>query len=122
MIKPFILIILLLGVGIFMLPKDVFFAQEPTANCCQTESKAKKCCAASEKPSPCQDAQNKSHSCDGQCNHCSVNTFSAVFIAEQAYCSPIKILPSVSQKVENIYLNPQFSSLSKAIWQPPKIG
>lgn len=122
MIKSFNLIIIILGVGFFMFPQQVFFVQEPTATCCQKESKSKKCCASSEKPSPCHDAQNNSHSCNGQCNHCSVNTFSAVFIVEQAYCTQVKIPPSVSLKVENIYLNPHFSSLSKAIWQPPKIG
>ena len=62
-------------------------------------------------------------SCKGNCSNCHSCSFTLVFNLENKNILDFnKSHHFISKKVENLYLQPHFSSLFVSIWQPPKIG
>lgn len=122
MAKKFQIVLMIFCLGIFIFPKQIFVVEKNEMSCCKKEKPSTDCCGKTEKSAPCKDSKNKSHSCDGNCSNCSSCAFTIVFIGGEILCSELKTQNNISNKVEKIYLQPNFSKLSKAIWQPPKIS
>ena len=122
MAKKVQLILMIFCLGIFVVPKQIFFAKTQEMSCCNNEKPTKSCCEK-EKSSPCKDSKNKHHSCDGNCTNCSFCASSIAFLKVEFQNEFENISQhNISQKVENFYLQPSLSQLPKKIWQPPKIS
>lgn len=122
MAKKFQLILMIFCLGIFVVPKQIFFAENKEMSCCNKENSTKSCCDK-EKPSPCKDSKTKHHSCDGNCSNCVFCSTSIVFLKVEFENKIEKFSQNnISNKVENFYLQPSLSDLPKKIWQPPKIS
>ncbi len=122
MAKKVQLILMIFCLGIFVVPKQIFFAENKEMSCCNKENPTKSCCDK-EKSSPCKDSKNKHHSCDGNCTNCVFCSTSIVFLGVEFQNLLEKISQKhISNKVENFYLQPSLSQLPKKIWQPPKIS
>ena len=122
MAKKVQLILMIFCLGIFVVPKQIFFAENNEMSCCNKENPTKSCCDK-EKSSPCKDSKNKHHSCDGNCTNCVFCSTSIVFLGVEFQNLLEKISQKhISNKVENFYLQPSLSQLPKKIWQPPKIS
>jgi hypothetical protein len=121
MAKRIKILIMIFCLGIFIIPKQLFFAQKQEIACCEKEKPEKSCCEKSNGAEPCD--SNKSHSCDGNCTNCKACSTSVVFLAVEIKTEIEKqnVLP-ISKQVENSYLQPSISQLPKKIWQPPKIS
>lgn len=122
MAKRLQIVLMVFCLGVFIFPKQMVPAENTEMPCCKTEKTTKNCCGKSEKSAPCHDSKKQSHSCDSNCNNCSSCSFTVVFIGVNVSLDEFKIPQKISNKVETFYLQPNFSTLSKAIWQPPKIG
>lgn len=122
MAKRLQILLMVFCLGIFIFPKQMISAENTEMSCCKTEKTTKDYCGKSEKSAPCNDSKNKSHSCDGNCNNCSSCLFTVVFIGVNVNVAESNVPQIISNKVEKLYLQPNFSKLYKAIWQPPKIG
>lgn len=122
MAKNIKIVLMIFCLGIFVFPKQIFFAETQEMSCCKNEKPSKSCCDK-EKSSPCKDSKNKHHSCDGNCANCSFCSTSIAFLKVD-FQNHIKrnSQNNISNKVENFYLQPNLSQLPKKIWQPPKIS
>ncbi|MBQ0151758.1 MAG: hypothetical protein KBS61_02545 [Chryseobacterium sp.] len=111
----FILIIFCLG--LFLIPKDNFYAQASQENCCS--SKSSDCCKSD------QDSNHKSSSkntCNDDC--CSFCMTCHSFIENFSIQPTIALLSyfSPNKDLHYTYANPYLSDGLKEIWQPPKLG
>ncbi len=122
MAKRLQILLMVFCLGIFIFPKQTISTENTEMSCCKIEKTTKDCCGKSKKSAPCNDSKNKSHSCDGNCNNCSSCSFTVVFIGVNVNVAESNVPQIISNKVEKLYLQPNFSKLYKAIWQPPKIG
>lgn len=123
MTKYFKILLMIFALGIFVVPKQLFIAQNSEISCCNTEKPTKSCCDKEEKTTPCEDSKNKHHSCDGNCSNCVFCSSSVVFLGVEFQNQISEISQTnISNKVENFYLQPSLSQLPKKIWQPPKIS
>ena len=122
MAKKFQILTLIFCLGIFIFPKQIISVDSEKKDCCKTE---KSCCDKSkpEKKSCHQDKKEDKKSCKGNCSNCHSCSFTLVFNLENKNILDFnKSHHFISKKVENLYLQPHFSSLFVSIWQPPKIG
>ena len=123
MAKHLKIIVMIFALGMFIVPNQMLFAQNTETTCCAKEKAEKDCCSSSKKSNPCHDTSKKSQSCNNNCTKCNSCSLNIVFIGEETDKSIGELSPhTISNKVENFYLDPYFSQLSIAIWQPPKIG
>ncbi|MGO4708751.1 hypothetical protein AB4Y90_06450 [Chryseobacterium sp. 2TAF14] len=121
--KPIQLLLIIFCLGIFLVPKDNFYAQAAQENCCKTESKTKSCCDKDQSSHHNSKDNKKDHkSCtDGCCSTCAVcfsfieNSFAKNNFWE---FSTFKTFT----KIQFQYSNPYISNGLKEIWQPPKLG
>lgn len=123
MLRTFKIVFIVLGLGIFIFPKQMVFAQNITENCDQKSSK-EDCCNA-ELPQSCH-SKNASDSpqkedCADDCHNCHSCTVHYVM----NFLSP-EIANTLSQNIFALQLNfnygiSYFSSAIQNIWQPPKI-
>lgn len=124
MSKTLRIFLIVLGLGIFILPKQMLSAQKKI-ECCEQKSAKENCCKK-EKPTSChsEDSQNSSEKkgCGDDCTQfhsCSVHSV-------MNYLSPdTKTFLHhhfLSQKLAFEYKSSYFSSNFNKIWQPPKIG
>ncbi|KIA89259.1 hypothetical protein SAMN05421876_10533 [Kaistella jeonii] len=114
---------IVLGLSIFILPKQMIFAQSKV-ECCDQKSTKDDCCKT-DKTKTCHSENSKSKSeknnCGDdctQCHSCSVHFVinfispeSKTFLTQRFY----------SQKLSFEYRNFYFSSSFQNIWQPPKL-
>jgi len=108
--------LMILCLGTFIVPKQVFAMQTTeTEQCCKTKSEKKDCCKNQK-----QNAENhcKDNCCSG-CHTCS-SCVSFAFVKNQKIHH--KLRKELSKKTNFIYKSPVFSFYLKEIWQPPKIG
>lgn len=108
---------LVLCLGIFILPKQVFASSAQTEQCCVKDD-SQACCKTEKhhKDSTKDDCQNQSHCC----NSCHSPNFS-FFTKNHSEFSPTSGF--LGTPFSNFkYSTPYFSSLLKEIWQPPKIA
>ena len=125
MSKTLKIFLIVLGLGIFTLPKQMLYAQSKIEccdqkatkdDCCKTEKTSSSC--HSENPKNNSEKNNSGDDCT-QCHSCTVH-----FVLN--YLSPESKTFSTphffAQKLIFEYKNSYFSSNFKNIWQPPKIG
>lgn len=118
----FKIFLMIFALGTFIIPKQIFFAENQEMSCCTNDSSEKDCCKK-EKSTPCKDSKTENHSCNGNCTNCSFCSTSIVFMkVEFENKIEKKSQNKISYKVENFYLQPSLSDLPKKIWQPPKIS
>ena len=115
---------MVLGLSIFILPKQLIFAQS-VVECCDQKSDAGDCCK-SESTASCHsdssETQSQKDNCGEDCTQCHSCTVNYVM----NYLSP-----EVNSTLQNHFFiqefnfeygNSYFSSSIQNIWQPPKIG
>lgn len=122
MAKRFQILLLILCLGIFIIPKQNFSAQSPDTSCCTKKISAKDCCKTKKNSKkPCHKSEKSS--CEGNCPKCHMCSVSFVFFGinpSDKKADEIKLISSTKEKFT--YLTPEFSSANPKIWQPPKIG
>jgi hypothetical protein len=124
MLRTLKIFFIVLGLGIFILPKQMIYAQSFT-ECCKQNSPKKECCKK-EKTSSCHSTSSKNKSeknnCGDDCNKCHSCTVHFVMnYLTPEFNSVLK--PHFSDKKSILdYSNPYYSFSLQNIWQPPKIG
>ncbi|MCX8522419.1 hypothetical protein OF897_00585 [Chryseobacterium formosus] len=121
--KPIQLLLIIFCLGIFLIPKDNFYAQVSQENCCKTESKTKSCCDKNQNNHHDSKNSKQDHkSCtDDCCSSCAVCfSFIENNFAKNTFWefSTFKTF----SKIQVQYSNPYISNGLKEIWQPPKLG
>lgn len=124
MFKTLKLLLIVLSLGAFILPKQMLFAQQ-TAQCCEQKKQEDNCCKT-EKKQPCHDNNSKSHSDKNHCGNDCANCHSCSLFSLFNFVSP-EILASESIHLVETKLNFNYSvcfisNNFKNIWQPPKIA
>ena len=119
MLRTLKILFIVLGLGIFILPKQLVFAQN-TIECCEQESTESDCCNT-ETPMSCH-PENSKDDCADDCSNCHSCTVHFVI----NFLSP-ETNDSANQQVFALQLNfdygiSYFSSTIQNIWQPPKIS
>ena len=124
MLKSLKIIVLIIGLGVFILPKQMISAQN-IENCCSKSSQNENCCKT-EKTEPCHDSssQNKSekNSCGNDCSNCNTCSVNVVlnYISPEIYSPLNKNLFAKNNRFN--YKISFFPSTIQNIWQPPKLG
>lgn len=119
MVKHIQVLLIIFCLGIFLIPKDNFYAQASMENCCKKDSKANSCC---DKDHDNHDTKDGKSSCNDDCCsscatcHIVVENFSSktVFFNHSSF--------KTDRKLEFQYSDPHISDSLKDIWQPPKLG
>ncbi|KMQ72113.1 hypothetical protein ACM44_03620 [Chryseobacterium koreense CCUG 49689] len=124
MFKTLKLLLIVLSLGAFILPKQMLFAQQ-TAQCCEQKKQEDNCCKT-EKKQPCHDSNSKSHSDKNHCGNDCANCHSCSLFSLFNFVSP-ETLASESIHLVETKLNFNYSicfisNNFKNIWQPPKIA
>ena len=114
---------LIFALGMFVIPKQILFAQNSAMSCC-IENSIKDCCETHKKNTnekPCHDSDKKGHNCTGctTCTSCHFVAFLFSLPAEYLYKKPLAI---TFIREPFAYFTPEISVISGKIWQPPKIG
>ncbi len=123
MSRVFKLFLIVLGLSIFTLPKQLISAQS-TVECCATNSESTNTCSSASTHS-CQSGGNSStekDNCGDDCANCHSCTVHFVinFISPD---SKFEVNRQVyDQNLKFDYDIPYFSFALQNIWQPPKIG
>ncbi|QDP85151.1 hypothetical protein FNJ88_06075 [Chryseobacterium sp. SNU WT5] len=124
MLKTLKIFLIVLGLGIFILPKQMIFAQSViecgdkmtnTENCCKTE-KTESCHTDNS------DRKSEKSNCEDdctQCHFCTVNFVLNFLLPEINENSPDHLF---TKTLNFNYGISYFSSSFENIWQPPKIG
>lgn len=118
--KLFHLFAIVFCLGIFLVPKDSFYAQTMQETCCKAESKSSSCCNHRSTEKNSKDHKNKS--CNDDC--CSSCIACYTFI-ETPFSKNLRLELSYYKANKNSqfqYSAPYLSDRLKEIWQPPKIG
>ena len=121
--KPIQILLIIFCLGIFLIPKDNFYAQVSESNCCQTESKMKSCCEKKQNEHHDSKDSKKDHkSCnDDCCSTCNVcHTFVENSFTKNNFWE-IPTFESIS-KFQFEYADPFIPNSLQEIWQPPKLG
>jgi hypothetical protein len=125
MLKTLKILFIVLGLGIFILPKQMVFAQSPVEHCDKKMNDAKNCCDT-KKSSDCHSHTKKDSpkqkDCNHDCNDCKSCTvqFTVNFLSAE-FNSPVE-KHFVESKANFDYQTLHFTSTLQNIWQPPKIG
>lgn len=124
MARSFKVFLMILGLAVFILPKQMAFARN-VEKCCKLKSVKENCCKDKEtkpchKENPSKKSENKS--CGNDCASCSSCSMSMVFqtISPEVYTDSSKKM--IHQKMNFKYEISFFSSSFHNIWQPPKIA
>ncbi|MCJ8152597.1 hypothetical protein MKJ01_02330 [Chryseobacterium sp. SSA4.19] len=122
-VKLFQIIAIIFCLGIFLIPKDNFYAQHLQEKCC-TDS-GTDCCKSrhSEHSKDKQKKEQKSSSCNDT-NCCSTCVLCYSFI-ETPFSRSLQLEISYYKARKNLhdqYTDPHLSDRLKEIWQPPKLG
>ncbi|MCD0478587.1 hypothetical protein LPB90_08965 [Chryseobacterium sp. LC2016-29] len=119
--KPIQLLLIIFCLGIFLIPKDNFYAQASQEICCKAESK-KSCCEKSHDNHDSKNSKSDHKSCnDDCCSFCmTCNTFVENNLTKNSI-SEISSFKTIS-KIQVQYADPYISNGLKEIWQPPKLG
>jgi hypothetical protein len=123
-VKLIQLILIILCLGIFLIPKDNFYTQISQENCCKSES-GMDCCKNNHNKQDSKDNHHKKEqksSCNDDC--CSTCLACYTFI-ETPFSKSLQLEYSYYKSNKNSqfeYSDPYLSSRLKEIWQPPKIA
>lgn len=120
MFKSLKICLIILGLGVFVLPKQILYAQK-TEQCCEQKTNKDDCCKT-EDSKPCHPEESEKKDCKKDCSNC--HSCSVSFVLN--YISPEIYSPSqkhfFSEKNNFNYEIAFFFSNIHNIWQPPKIG
>ncbi len=124
MLKTLKIFFIVLGLSVFILPKQMMYAQT-TMQCCDKMSVQQNCCKT-EKTESCHSDQPNNQtdkkSCGDECTQCQSCTVHIVL----NYLSPEINATTANnffiQKLNFEYRSSYFLSTLQNIWQPPKIG
>ena len=123
MFKTLKIFLLVLSLGIFILPKQIVFAQQ-TEMCCELNSTKDDCCNKDQKEQ-CHNENPKEkngNSCGNDCANCHSCSlhFNFTYLSTEFFQPQKK---SWTEHAENFgYGISYFSSDFQNIWQPPKIA
>jgi len=114
-------LLLIFCLGIFLIPKDNFYAQASQENCCKSDSKKDNCCTKTHDNHQ-KSNDHKGKSCKDDCGsfcmtcHSFIENLSAksVFIDHSLFAT--------DRNLQFHYSDPYISNHLKDIWQPPKLG
>lgn len=120
--RKFQFLLMILCLGIFIMPKQIIFAQSKTMECCQKKNDSSKSCH--KQKGNCNSQHNKKG------NDCSGNCCTSCGICSAFQISIMKSENFISLKKQNLifktqnfsYSEPFFNFYLKEIWQPPKIS
>ncbi|PWN68422.1 hypothetical protein C1631_017145 [Chryseobacterium phosphatilyticum] len=118
--KLFHILTIVFCLGIFLVPKDSFYAQSMQKTCCKEESKKSDCCK-NHSSKDHQEDQKKSSCNDDCCSSC-IACFTFI---ETPFSKNLRLELSYYKANKNPqfqYSDPYLSDRLKEIWQPPKIG
>jgi len=118
-VKYIQIIALIFCLGIFLIPKDNFYAQASQENCCKTDSKADSCC---NKDHSDHDKKDGKSSCnDDCCSFCmTCHTFVENLSAKTIFFD--YSIFKTNKSLQFHYSDPYISDRLKDIWQPPKLA
>nr|WP_315030399.1 hypothetical protein [uncultured Chryseobacterium sp.] len=118
--KLFQILTIVFCLGIFLIPKDSFYAQSMQQTCCKEDSKKGDCCKNHSSKNHKEDQKNSS--CNDDCCSTCIACFSFI---ETPFSKNIRLELSYYKANKNPhfqYSDPYLSDRLKEIWQPPKIG
>lgn len=123
MFRTLKIFLIVLGLGIFILPKQMIFAQQ-TEQCCEPKTTETDCCKTDKKTdrhSEKSHGDSKKNDCSNDCTNCNscsqhlvFNFLSPDFFNEATH-------QTVQKKLSFTYKISFYSSKIHHIWQPPKI-
>lgn len=121
--KLFQIITLIFCLGMFLIPKDNFYAQKMQETCCKNDSEMSCCKKDHQQHSKeNQGKKDKKSSCSDDCCSTCVTCYTYI----ETPCSRnLQAEISYYQSNKNLqfeYSDPYISDRLKEIWQPPKIG
>lgn len=122
MLRSLKIFLIILGLGVFTLPKQLVFAQK--VENCSEKSEKKDCCKKESSKSCHSDDPSKNTDSDcgndcSKCHTCSVNIF-LNYISPDNSASLQK--PVFAENLRFSYKISFFFSSIQNIWQPPKLG
>lgn len=113
------IILIIFCLGVFLIPKDDFYAQAAQENCCKTDSKANSCCDKDHDSHKTKDGKSSCN--DDCCSFCmTCHTFVENLSAKTLFFNHIPF--KTDRSLEFQYSDPHISDSLKDIWQPPKLG
>ncbi|WP_238584505.1 hypothetical protein [Chryseobacterium sp. Leaf180] len=115
-------LLIIFCLGIFLIPKDNFYAQASQESCCKTSSSSSCCEKNSNKDHHSNDSGKSNKSCtDDCCSFCmTCHTFIQNSFAKKSFWNFHFI--EKAEKNYAQYTNPYVSNSLKKIWQPPKLA
>jgi len=122
MVKSLKIFLIILGLGVFILPKQTVFAQK-VEKCCEQKSNKDECCKT-EKSKPCHENNSKKSSEKSNCGNDCANCHSCSVNLVLNYLSPEVYTAQKQLFIKKIAFNYEisfFSSNIQNIWQPPKL-
>ncbi|MDO5615134.1 MAG: hypothetical protein Q4G16_03015 [Cruoricaptor ignavus] len=120
--SKFYILMMFVALGIFLIPKQILFAQTNDMDCCNKTETSTKCHSETEnkEKDDCSDSQNPCTSkCCVDCATCSI--FS-ILLMKPENANPFLGYQDISKKVLFSYSTPYLSYGLRDIWQPPKIS
>jgi hypothetical protein len=108
--------------GIFLIPKDNFYAQNMQETCCKSDSEMSCCKNNHKEHSKDNHQKEQKSSCNDDC--CSTCAAFYTFI-ETPFSKSLQFEYSFYKSNKNLqfeYSDPHISGRLKEIWQPPKIA
>ncbi|KAA0126850.1 hypothetical protein FY557_15575 [Chryseobacterium sp. SN22] len=123
--KLFQIITLIFCLGIFLVPKDNFYAQNRQETCCKNDSEMSCCKKDHQHQQHSKEnhgKQGKKSSCNDDCCSTCVTCYNYI---ETPYAKNPQAEIPYYQSDKNLpfeYSDPYLSGRLKEIWQPPKIG
>lgn len=119
--KLFHLLAIVFCLGVFLIPKDNFYAQGMQETCCnKAESEKSDCCKNHSSKKDSKD-ESKSSCNDDCCSSC----IACYTFIETPFSKNLRLELSYYKANKNPqfqYSDPYLSDRLKEIWQPPKIG
>ncbi len=122
MCRTFKIFLMILGLGVFILPKQAVFAQKIEQACTHKSGKMDCCKSGASESCPPTKTSDKNTCGDDclNCHSCTVHCVTNFLSAE--YKSTLLPTHFFLKKLNFKYGIPYFTSTIQNIWQPPKLG
>lgn len=115
-------LLIIFCLGIFLVPKDNFYAQASQENCCKTDSKTESCCGNNHEHDKKDHTKSSKSSCTDDCCSSCISCYTFI---QTPFSKSLQLELSYYKANKNLhfqYSDPYLSDRLKEIWQPPKIG
>lgn len=117
------IIAIIFCLGIFLIPKDNFYAQISQENCCKSESGMD--CCKNDHQQHSRDDHNKKEQKSSCTDNCCSTCLACYTYIETPFSKSLQLEYSYYKSNKNLqfeYSDPYISDRLKEIWQPPKIA